>query len=147
MKKYLFPIVLAIPLALAACGQTEAEEPPAESVTVVETVTETSTVKSKEKELEDLNKAINSQLPMYDVTAENLERECIMAIHAKMPDAGDYDCPTPIDFGDIDPDAGAHTAGGKFLYEDENDVWTEGAYFCSVFSEGGTITDASATAI
>ncbi|MGP5206467.1 hypothetical protein ACTXJY_00415 [Corynebacterium casei] len=38
MKKYLFPIVLAIPLALAACSDTATEEPtPAPSSTSVET--------------------------------------------------------------------------------------------------------------
>ena len=75
MKKYLFPIVLAVPLALAACSDTATEEPtPAPSSTATET-TSTAPTGPVEVELgetinltQDANGARDIDLTIDDIT-------------------------------------------------------------------------------
>ena len=69
-----------------------------------------------------------------------------MAIHEEIPDAGDYDFSTPVDLGDPDA-AGMYSDGGIFKYELDDGLWQEASYFCTVYTEDGVITDASAIVI
>lgn len=146
MKKFV-PSVFTVALTLAVSGCSADSDTASTPVTVTETTVSTTTVKSQAEKSEDLQQQLRRTNSMYDVTEENLRTECIMAIHAELPDAGDYDFPEPIDFGTIDPAKAVHTAGGDFLYQDASDTWVEGAYFCNVYSEGGTITRATAVAV
>lgn len=146
MKKFAPPLFF-VGLALVVSGCSAESDTAPVPVTVTETTVATTTAKSSAEKAVDVQKQMRKTLSMYDLNEENLRNECIMAIHAEIPEAGDYDFPEEIDFGTVEPTKGAHTAGGDFLYEDASGHWVEGAYFCSVFSDGDTITDATAVVI
>lgn len=96
MKKYLFPIVLAVPLAIAACSDTATEEPtPAPSSTSVET-TSAAPTGPVEVELgetinltQDANGARDIDLTIDDITISD---QCHTGLngHTDEPDEGGY---------------------------------------------------------
>lgn len=133
-------IILALATSgVASCGETEVLD----RTETVATTTVTTTEQSEEERKEDLRQKLDSVVPVNQVDEGNLRDACIMAIHEEIPNAGDYDFPTPIDLGDPDS-AGIYSAGGDFRYELADGLWDDAAYFCIIYTNNGVITDSSA---
>lgn len=143
--KRLAPLVLAIPLFLGGCGGSQEQPAP---VTVTESTTVTATTQSAAEREESLRRSLNANVPIRQVNDENLRHHCIMAIGDELPDAGDFDFPEPIEFsgGEGSPKQ-IYTSGGNFRYEDAQDVFQDGAYFCTVTTQDGVIEEATAVAL
>ncbi|AKF27825.1 hypothetical protein YH66_09825 [[Brevibacterium] flavum] len=94
----------------------------------------------------DLRRRLEALAPINQVTPDNLKEKCIMAIHDEIPDAGDFDFPTPVDLGAPDQ-ATIYSDGGDFRYEVSEGEWNDAAYFCTVYTEDETITEATAIVV